>query len=172
MFWLGGARLKHFADGISKEDVERFGLVIGDAKHQALLEALAILIGVRAWRDFIGSRRWAVWIRSDSQAALGAALKLRSANPQMNEVIRELALDLAEGKYELDFFEHVPGVENKVPDFLSRLTQPGADREYPPELGGITETIVDVRGADWWESAGPPERDSQHPKTVQKLARS
>ena len=179
VLWLGGARHRYFTDGISEEDVVRFGIVIGDAKHQAFLEALAILIGVRAWKDFIGKRRWAVWIRSDSQAAPGAALKLRSTNPQMNEVIRELALDLAEGKYELDFFEHVPGVENKVPDFLSRITQPGAGQTYPPELDGVSETNVDVRGADWWESAGPPEHtrevpvlegDLQHPGTVPILS--
>ena len=74
----------------------------------------------------------------------------------MNAVIRELALDLAEDKYELDFFEHVPGTENKIPDFLSRLAQPGAAQAFPPELAGVTETITDVGSEDWWESAGPP----------------
>ena len=81
----------------------------------------------------------------------------------MNAVIRELSLDLAEGKYEVDFFEHVPGVANTLPDFLSRLAQPGASQAYPAELRSVTETHIDRRSAGWWETAGTPEAGEEGP---------
>ena len=37
------------------------------------------------------------------EAALGAAFKLRSPNTLLNEVVRELSLDLAEGGYDVEF---------------------------------------------------------------------
>ena len=75
----------------------RLGIVVGESRFQALLESMAVLIGIRSWAHLLGSGRWCVQVRSDSKAALGAAMNLRSRNPTMNDVVRELAIDLAEG---------------------------------------------------------------------------
>ena len=75
----------------------------------------------------------------------------------MNTVIREMVLDLAEGLYELDFMEHVPGVLNVVPDILSRWSQPGATTAVPTQLGSARRATPQRRCSSWWASALDPE---------------
>eukprot|EP00959_Pyramimonas_sp_CCMP1952_P185967 3888341-Pyramimonas_sp.AAC.1 len=41
-----GRAASWFAEPISAEDTRRFGIVVGDSRYQALLETLAILVGV------------------------------------------------------------------------------------------------------------------------------
>ena len=124
---------------LHKLDVKRFKIEVGKAKDQALLEPLATLVGVRLWARICYTRKWAVYLRSDSQAALGATLKLRSPDPRINAVVREISLDLTEGKLEIDFFEHIPGANNVYADSLSRFYQPGALRKIPEELQAQSE---------------------------------
>ena len=74
----------------------------------------------------------------------------------MNEVVRELALDLAELVYEVDFFAHLPGRHNLVGDALSRLYEPGATQALPKILGGATRSTPAARTPSWWETAAAP----------------
>ena len=156
VLYQNGSPVHWFAEAVSKEDVATFGIVIGDPRHQALLEIIAVLIGLRTWSQFLRRGRWAVHVRSDSQAAIGAALKLRSPEPAINAVVRELALDLAEGKYSLDFFEHLPGRCNVYADVLSRFYQPGKLRVVPAALAGATRSLPEARPPSWWETAAEP----------------
>ena len=82
---------------------------------------------------------------------------MRSKDPRMNEVVREIALDLAEGRYEHDFIEHVPGILNVLPDRLSRVMQPGASSEVPPELADARRATPESRRSSWWATALDPE---------------
>ena len=149
-----GKPQRWFSDPIHKLDVKRFTVEIGKAKDQALLEVLTMLVGVRLWARFCHTRKWAVYLRSDSQAALWAAFKLRSPDPSINAVVREISLDLAEGEYEIDFLEHILGANNVYADSLSRFYQPGASRKIPEELAGAerdvspkrTQVVGDGRG--------------------------
>ena len=152
-----GQLTRYFGDAISDDDRDRFGIDIGNAKDQSLLETMALLIAIRLWLPQVRGHLWTVRVRSDSTAALGAAVRLRSRDPRMNAVIRELALDLAEGRYDLEFVEHIPGVTNVVADFLSRLLQPGAATTWPKELVGAMRDHPEERGEHWWETA------QQHP---------
>jgi len=149
VLYLDGRPTRYYRDKVTDDDVRRFGIERGSPKSQALLETMAVLIGVRAWRGFLGRQRWTVTVRSDSQAALGAALRLRSPDPRMNAVVRELALDLAEGLYQTDFWEHLPGDDNVLADMLSRWEQPGACTTLPPELAALERTAVAPRGDSW-----------------------
>ena len=56
--------------------------------------------------------------RGDSWAALGALGRLRSASPWINAVARELAIDIAEARYELAVHQHVVGKLNVLPSSL------------------------------------------------------
>ena len=156
VLYENGKATRWFGEPISKLDVERFGIVIGDCRFQALLETLVILVAVRVWAADIGVRKWCVTCRGDSQAALGAVLKLRSKDPKMNEVVRELALDLAELVYEVDFFAHIPGRHNLVGDALSRLYEPGAAQALPKVLDGATRSVPAARSPGWWRTAAAP----------------
>jgi hypothetical protein len=146
----------YFASAISQEDVDRFGIIIGDSAFQALVENVAILIGVRHWLPLWRDERLIVRIRSDSQAALGAWGKGRSSNPAVNTVVREMALDIAEGKYKIDLREHLPGHLNVLADALSRIAQPGSGAEVPLALRRARRVEPAVRDAAWWRAAGDP----------------
>ena len=120
VLYRDGVPVFWFAEAISKEDVERFKIDIGNPKGQALAETIVIVIGLRAWAGFIGTKLLAIYLRSDSRAALGAALRLRSRDPRMNTVVRELALDLAEGRYDVDLVKLIPSKNNMFADAQSR----------------------------------------------------
>ena len=163
VLYFQGKPQRWFSDPIHKLDVKRFTVEIGKAKDQALLEVLAMLVGVRLWARFCYTRKWAVYLRSDSQAALGAAFKLRSPDPRINAVVREISLDLAEGKYEIDFLEHIPGANNVYANSLSRFYQPGASRKIPEELAGAERDVPPKRTQEWWETVevGGDQEDSE-----------
>ena len=116
---------------------------------------MVILIAVRTWLPWWKNQRLAVALRSDSKAALGATQKLRSPSPSVNAVARELCLDLAEGKYDIDVLRHIPGKLDTWADALSRLEEPGSQARLPSELSGL-QTVTDRRSADWWLTAGLP----------------
>ena len=156
---LRGQVVKFFGEPITQEDVRVLDVTIGDAKGQAILETMAIVIGLRSWGHLLCRGRWCLRVRSDSQAALGAAFRLRSRNPIMNMLIRELALDLAEGKYELKILEHLPGTQNTIADDLSRLHQPGASGVLPPSVAKASRTYPAPRDASWWTAYGPTEEN-------------
>ena len=156
VLYARGEPLFYFGEAVSEHDVNAFNITIGDAKDQALLEFLALLIAVRLWKDFLCRQRWTVTVRTHSTAALGAACKLRSPEPRMNRIARELALDLAEAKYELDFLVHIPGLDNDIADALSRLFQPEGGGAVPTAFGRARCMHPAVRSNAWWETAGGP----------------
>ena len=75
----------------------------------------------------------------------------------MNAVVREIALDFAEGKYRVDFIEHLAGNLNTMADALSRLFQPGTQKLIPAELLLHLRAAPPVRESAWWETMGSPE---------------
>ncbi|CAE8651021.1 unnamed protein product, partial [Polarella glacialis] len=76
----------------------------------------------------------AVRVKSDSRGALGAILKLCSPSPLLNTVVREIALDLSSGSYDISVLEHIPGVTNYFPDALSRQPPCPDPKPFPVEL--------------------------------------
>ena len=97
-------------------------------------------------------------VRSDSLAALGALNRINGGTKQINVVIRECALDLAEGSYVVDLVGHIPAEMNEIADALSRLHAPGNHRKtFPKELHGIPESGTAPRTRSWWRTLGQPD---------------
>jgi hypothetical protein len=119
---------------------------------------MAVLIGVRMWLPLWRDERLTIRVRSDSAAALGAMRRERSSQPHVNAVVRELALDLAEGLYKIDVRDHLPGKDNTWADVLSRLSQPGSKEAIPIGLQNVGKQIAPQRDADWWRASGDPLR--------------
>ena len=94
-------------------------------------------------------------VRSDSMAALGAVNKQRSAAPGLAVVMRELALDMAEGTYAVKVLEHIPGSANVWADALSRLPEPGSGATIPKELEGVVHCKPPMRDSSWWRPLDP-----------------
>ena len=167
-------------DCVQPDDARRFGLTIGESAGQALLEGLAALVALRvfaSWHGWGAGTPAQVTLKSDSKAALGVALKQASPDARLNAVARELAYDQACGDYRVELYEHVAGVANVLPDYLSRLYAPehhyalveaAEDRAIPVLLRGVPRVEPPVRDDAWWKTwfhpegrvpAGPAERN-------------
>ncbi|KAF4678945.1 hypothetical protein FOZ60_015866 [Perkinsus olseni] len=81
---IDGSIEYYFHDKISQHDVKKFGAAVGDHRYQGLWEALALLVAVRLWRKRL-PLSVSLLCRSDSRTAIGAALKLRSSSPSINQ---------------------------------------------------------------------------------------
>ena len=139
----------------SQDDCNRFELIVGDCRGQAVWEALTILIALRTWREYWESEPIVVRVKSDSKAALGALEKQRSTSPAINAIARELALDRALCATEpvLEFV-HVKGKHNEWADALSRYFQPGASpATIPAPLTNVLESRVSARNDSWWRTS-------------------
>ena len=93
--------------------------------------------------------------------ALATAISVASPSEPLNAFGREMAFDSAQGAYYVALLEHVPGVANKVPDWLSRVRRPpaaGSQGPRPVQLDGAESLSVPVRDASWWRTRAPPTR--------------
>ena len=57
VLYLHGVAVHCFAEPVSKHDIVRFGIVVGDCRFHALLDTLVLLIAVRTWAGTIGVRK-------------------------------------------------------------------------------------------------------------------
>ena len=156
MLEVAGVPAAFLEDPISAVDEDKLSIQIGSCKGQAAVEVLALLVAMRVWLPMWASARCVVTMRSDSQAALGAARKFASPSPIITKIVREMGLYTAPTKYGVDLFVHVPGKHNTLADALSRLHQPGGCGTVPAELLGCERTPVPRRDAEWRESDVPP----------------
>ena len=146
-----GVLVAWLADTFCQHDVEKLGIVIGSCKSQAVTEALAVLVALRAWLPTWSQGRATMVVRSDSQAALGALGKLSSPCPAINAIAREVAVDVASSRYGVDVWAHVAGVDNDLADALSRIEEPGS-KALPGVFDNIARTPCCPRDPDWWEA--------------------
>ena len=92
-----------------------------DIKDQELpihcLEMLAVLLGVRIWGAHLQSLK--VQIYCDNDAAVQVINSGKTKDAFMGSCIRELWLEVSKYGFQLRAV-HLPGEENRVPDWLSR----------------------------------------------------
>ena len=152
-----GVPIRWLAGSWGTFELDLLGAVVGSSASQATFETLAILVAVREWFQEWQDYRTSIVLRSDSLAALGAVASGSSPNRAMSVICRELALDLAEGKYKTELMAHLPARFNGLADALSRLEAPGPDaKPFPPELDGIRRSVLTDRGPGWWRAVGDP----------------
>ena len=154
----GVTPVAYFADDITTEDLRRFQASRGDSAFNTVWEALAILVGLRVWRELLGPLG-SFEVRSDSLGALGATLRGSAKSPRLNVVIAEIMLDEAELSTRIEVLEHIPGVSNVWPDALSRLGAP-EPKQLPEALALVRRTPCPVRGADFWIAQRLPDGPS------------
>ena len=141
--------IEYFHTVISTEDQNLLGIKIGESAYMPVLEALAILISIRLWAS---NQEVAYACRSDALGAIQAMANLRSPNPGVNRVAAELALDIVDKQYAPIRITHIPGVSNVLPDYLSRLIQPGSANPAPRELAAAVRRHTPVRDIAWWRT--------------------
>ena len=107
----------------------------------------------------------AVRVKSDSVTALQCTAKLVSSSPLLDGIGAEIALVLELHDMEEVVTQHVPGKINDVADKLSRLAQPGASQQLPPQLQGAKRRVTPRRDDAFfrsWAAAVGPAKSAQH----------
>lgn len=107
-----------FEAKFTRAEAELLGLEHGESSSQGVLEALAILRAIKLWRTRL--QGCAVFVRSDSVVALAMTRRLSSSTPALNHLGGELAIALEQYNVARLVPQHVPGVMNFEPDWLSR----------------------------------------------------
>ena len=70
--------------------------------------------------------------------------------------MRDMALDLAEGRYKIDVIQHLPGRLNDLADALSRMFQPAVNYAIPVGLADCCQAFPARRCGAWRRAAGAP----------------
>ena len=147
---LGGlAPSSYIAEQVSSDDCQVLDIEVGSPNGQQVLEALSMLIALRAW-----SSRWQQWrstvaVRGDNVTMLAMELHFKGTSPALNVIARELALEVAEAAYRPILAEHIPGVANVTAAALSRMHMPGGKYMLPDCLRGIPQASVPARPREW-----------------------
>ena len=144
------------ATQITAYEVKLFDHAIGDPAGQQTWEALAILIGLRLYKQWWQSSRSVLEVGADNVTALAMVTLMEAKGPGVNLVARELALDLADGCYRPDITQHIPGITNGCSDTLSRRFQPGKTFILPKVLAKIAESEIPLRENKYYRAIAPP----------------
>lgn len=155
VFTVDGWLVGWFAVAITAFEEKLFGHVIGDASGQQTWEALAILIGLRLFKQFWVKNRATLEVRADNVTALAMLTRMRAKGQGVNLVARELALDLSDGCFRPDVCCHIPGITNKCCDALSRLFQPNNNIPFPKMLHNIPEFSPPLRENTYYSIISP-----------------
>ena len=127
---VDGKFVSRFAVKFDDVDEKAIGIQFGDSASQQVAEALAVLLGVRAWLSIWLKRLPILEVKSDS-VAMTMVASMHTRSPQVAVVARELALTLSESCVRPQVVKHTPGVANKLADILSRRFQPGVHFVVP-----------------------------------------
>ena len=103
-----GCIIRWITSALTDTDLQVLGVSRGDCRGQGAFEALAICVAMREWLPLWQDESTSILVKSDSMAALGALNREGSSKPLINKVVREIALDLAEGVYDVEVLGHQP----------------------------------------------------------------
>ena len=134
---FGAVCKKEFCKGRFPEFIQRQGL------HISALEMLSLIVAVKAWsRLFKGLK---VGVKCDNEATVVVINSGKSRDPFMQACLRELCFVCALGDFEV-WAEHIPGVNNRLPDLLSRWgLGAGIPETFRKETMGLGFREVEIR---------------------------
>ena len=135
-----------YATPLTKNDLRKFRVRIGESKHNTTWEALALLVAVRLW---LRGTRVLARVKADSLSALRSVVQLTSESADLNLVARELVLDAVLGLYTVELATHIPGVSNRLPDELSWMWTP-EPHPLPQPLQRVPRQCSPVRDRWFW----------------------
>ena len=92
-------------------------------------------------------------------------LRLKGSTPQLNQIAREVALDLGDAAFRPDIVSHTPGIASTIADDLSRRFCPGTVFKLPTLLENVARSTpqqqrqlmveIDIIGRGILEIVGP-----------------
>ena len=86
--------------------------------YLGLLEAWAVMVGLKIWATRLSGLRCT--IRCDNSTTTLAINSLKTKSKRLRDCVREIMFTCAQHQVEIRAV-HIPGLENRVPDWLSRM---------------------------------------------------
>ena len=122
------------------------------------MEALVVLVALRAWRKLWASRRRCLSFRGDNVTASTLVIRTKLLPGNIKAVAKEIALALSVAVLRPKTVSRTPGIAHMVTDVLSRKYEP-TRKEWasPQELKGFEEVVPADRTSDWYLLAQPPQ---------------
>ena len=114
------------------------------------------LVALRIWKEHWTTERVCLEVRADNVTALTLVMTLKGSSPAINQIARELALDLGDASFRPDVISHTPGVASCIADALSRRYEPGTEFTLPQQLENVPECRVTNWDSTWWKSITRP----------------
>ena len=93
----------------------------------AILEIWAVMVALKLWANKLRGKYF--WIHVDNEVVASVLNSGASQNPQLQDTLREIALISAESQFVIKA-RHIPGVDNRIPDWLSRWHKPMARKQF------------------------------------------
>ena len=93
----------------------------------AVLEMWAVMVGLKLWGVLLRGKYF--WILVDNEAVASVLNTGRSRDTQLQDALREVALIAAKHQFVIKA-RHIPGVQNRIPDWLSRWHEPQARSDF------------------------------------------
>ena len=141
--------IAYFHDKIHQADLRRFHASAGESKFMPVWEALAILVAIHLWHK-VCTPDTTFELRVDSLGVVLAQDKRASRDPNLNAILRELALHEARVPGLTIRAAHTYGDANTWPDALSRLHEPGGSYAIPQAFWGATCVTPPARRSQFW----------------------
>ena len=120
-----------YATALSNHDEKLLNVQFGDEKQQQVAESLNLLVALRTWKQHWCLERVQLEVRADNMTALNLILRLKGSTPQLNQIAREVALDLGDAAFRPDIVSHTPGIASTMADDLSGRFCPGTVLSFP-----------------------------------------
>jgi hypothetical protein len=148
----GSQIIAWFACDISAAEQEVLRINTAESAAQQVVEALVVLVALRAWKHRWAHQRVVLRVKSDSISALVLCLNLKTTGHGTSIVAREIALDVAQSEYRPSIAQHIQGVDNVIADALSRKYMPGNVFTVPSCLHPDQELALPARGQDYYRT--------------------
>ena len=116
---FGGICGQDYFRGRFPKEVQKYNI--------AILEIWAVMAAVKLWAHKLEGKYF--WIHVDNEAVASVLNTGKAKEPELQNALREIALIAVEYKFVIRA-RHIPGVENRIPDWLSRWDDPQARKQF------------------------------------------
>ena len=93
----------------------------------AVLEIWAVMVGLKVWAKDLEGKYF--WIHVDNEAVASVLNTGARRQPQLQDTLMEIALIAAENQFVIKA-RHIPGMDNRIPDWLSRWGEAQSKRNF------------------------------------------
>ena len=96
-------------------------------KNIAILEMWAVMVALKIWASELRGKYF--WIQVDNEAVATVLNTGSSREPELQNALQEIALIAATNQFVLKA-RYIPGVDNRIPDWLSRWHEMPARKQF------------------------------------------